>query len=49
LKPDFSHISALKQDETAAADAMLKRASALEKITAQIQLSDEEKRALLFI
>lgn len=49
LVPDFSHISVLKQDETRSADALLKRASAVEKISTIVDLTDEEKRNLLSI
>lgn len=49
LVPDFSHVSVLKQDETRSADALLKRASAVEKINGIVELSDEEKRKLLSI
>jgi len=50
LIPDFSHISVLKQDEKAAAEALFKRAQAMEKIILQVPgLSDEERRALLII
>lgn len=49
LVPDFSHISVLKQDETRSADALLKRASAVEKISGIVDLTDEEKRNLLSI
>jgi phage portal protein BeeE len=49
IKPDFSHISVLQADSNKEADSMLKRANAVEKISAQIQLSDDEKRTLLGI
>jgi len=49
LVPDFSHISVLKEDQTRSAEAMFKRASAVEKISNITPLSDEEKRNLLGI
>jgi hypothetical protein len=49
LVPDFSHISVLKEDQTRSAEAMFKRASAVEKISNITPLSDQEKRDLLGI
>lgn len=49
LKPSFEHISVLKADETKSAEAMFKRAQAVEKMSEQVTLSDEERRALLKI
>jgi HK97 family phage portal protein len=49
LKPSFKHISALKNDETKEAQALDTRASAVEKISQLVTLTDDEKRALLLI
>jgi hypothetical protein len=50
LVPDFTHISVLKQDETKSAESLLKRATAVDKITAILPtISEEEKRKLLGI
>lgn len=47
LVPSFEHISVLQKDKTADASALLNRASALEKISQQLTLSDKEKRDIL--
>lgn len=47
ISPSFEHISVLKEDETQAADALLSRSQALEKINEQIALSDDDKRLIL--
>jgi phage portal protein BeeE len=50
LVPDFTHISVLKSDETKSAESLLKRATAVEKITTILPtISEEEKRKLLGI
>jgi hypothetical protein len=50
LVPDFTHISVLKEDETKSAESLLKRATAVEKITTILPtISEEEKRKLLGI
>jgi hypothetical protein len=47
LKPSFDHISVLQGDDNKSAQALLHRSQALEKISLQLTLSDDEKRALL--
>jgi len=48
LKPDFSHIPALQQDDLATAQALQTRADALAKITlGGVSLTEDEKRAIL--
>lgn len=50
LVPDFSSIAVLQDDENAKSTALNQRADALNKIiTAGVELSDDEKRALLMI
>lgn len=49
LVPNFDHISELQIDEASRATALNLRAQALEKITLQITLSEDEKRALLML
>jgi hypothetical protein len=47
LKPDFSHIDILKENERDQAAAMQTRAQAVEKIVGLVELTDDEIRALL--
>lgn len=47
LCPSFDHISSLQDDMNKSAQALLNRSQALEKISAQLALTDDEKRALL--
>jgi len=50
LVPDFSSIAVLQDDENAKSSALNQRADALNKIIeAGVELSDDEKRALLMI
>lgn len=49
LVPSFDHISVLRSDENKAAEALFKRAQAVEKIAEQVALSDDEKRKILKI
>lgn len=47
LYPSFEHISSLQTDMNKSAQALLNRSQALEKISSQLTLTDDEKRALL--